>query len=84
MKISSNVVDDSNDGKNFPHKLLLTKAQASRICKAFVNGWSANINLLKTQLHKIGHSGGFLAKLLGLLLKTGLSLIGNVLKPLDH
>ena len=33
-------------------------------------------------MHKIGQSGGFLARLLGLLLKTGVFLIGNVLKPL--
>ena len=33
-------------------------------------------------MHKIGQSGGFLGRLLGLLLKTGLPLIGNVLKPL--
>ena len=30
----------------------------------------------------MGQSGGFLSRLLGLLLKTGLPLIGNVLKPL--
>ena len=33
-------------------------------------------------MHKIGQSGGILGRLLGPLLKTGLSLIGNVLKPL--
>ena len=33
-------------------------------------------------MHKIGQSGGFLGRLLGLLLKTGLSLIKIVLKPL--
>ena len=33
-------------------------------------------------MHKIGQSGGFLSKPLGPLLKTGLPLIGNVLKPL--
>ena len=33
-------------------------------------------------MHKIGQSGGFLGKLLGPSLKTGLPLIGNVLKPL--
>ena len=43
---------------------------------------SANIKLSKTQLHKIGQSGGFLGRLLGTLLKTGLPSIGNVLKPL--
>ena len=33
-------------------------------------------------MHKIGQSGGFLGRPLELLLKTGLPLIGNVLKPL--
>ena len=33
-------------------------------------------------LHKIGHSGRFLDRPFGPLLKTGLPLIGNVLKPL--
>ena len=43
---------------------------------------SANIKLSKTQLHKIRQSGGFLGRLLEPLLKIGLLLIGNVLKPL--
>ena len=33
-------------------------------------------------MQKIGQSGGLLGRLLGPLLKTGLPLIGNVLKPL--
>ena len=33
-------------------------------------------------MHKIGQSGGFLGRPLELLLKTGLPLIQNVLKPL--
>ena len=33
-------------------------------------------------MHKIGHSGGFLGRLLGPLLKAGLPLIKNALKPL--
>ena len=49
---------------------------------AFANNPSANIKLSKTQLHKIGQSGGFLGRFLGPLLKAGLSLTGNVLKPL--
>ena len=40
------------------------------------------MKLAKTQLHKTGQSGRFLYKLLRPLLKTGLTLIGNVLKPL--
>ena len=82
MKIYANVVADSNDENSFPPKLLLTNTQVSRLGKAFANGSSANIKLSKTQLHKIGQSGGFLGRLLGPLLKTGLSLIGNVLKQL--
>ena len=62
---SSNVNGDSNDENNFPHKLLLTNTQVSKLCKAFVNGSSANIKLSKTQLYKMGQSGGFLGMLLG-------------------
>ena len=56
LKVSSNVVEDSNDENNFPHKLLLTNTQI------FVN-FPANIKLSKIQLHKIGLSGGFLSRL---------------------
>ena len=45
LKLSSNVVGDSNDENNFPHKLLLTNTQVSKFCKAFANGLSANIKL---------------------------------------
>ena len=82
MKISSNVVGDSNDENKFPHKLLLTNTQVSRLYKAFANNSSANIKLSKTQLHKIGQSDEFLVKYLGPLLKTGLPLMKNVLKQL--
>ena len=82
LKISSNVVGDSNNENNFSHRLLLTNTQVSRLHKAFVNGSLANIILSKTELHKIGQSGGFLGRLLRPLLKSGLPFIGNVLKPL--
>ena len=45
LKLSSNVVGDSNNANNFPHKLLLANAQVLRIRKAFANGSSANIKL---------------------------------------
>ena len=77
LKVSSDVVGDSNDDNNFPHKLLLTNTQVSRLCKTFANGSSAKITLSKTK-----KSAGFLGKLLGLLLKTGLPLMKNVLTPL--
>ena len=50
---SFKVIGDSNDQTNFPHKFLLTNTQASRICKAFANGSSANIKYSKTQLSKM-------------------------------
>ena len=82
LKLSQNVVVDSNDENNFPHKLLLTNTQVPRLRRAFSNNSSANIKLSKAQLHKIGQSGRLFDELLGPLLKTGLSLVGNVLKPL--
>ena len=42
---------------------------------------AANIKLSKTQLHKIAQQGGFLGRLVEPILKTGLFLIGSVLKP---
>ena len=67
---------------NFPQKLLLTNRQVSNRRKAFPNHLSADIKLSKTQLSKMIQSGEFLGKLLGPLLKTGLPLIKNVIKPL--
>ena len=61
---------------------MLTNTQVSNILKAFANGLSTDIKLSQTQLHKIGHSGGFFGRLLVPLLKTGLSLRGDVLKLL--
>ena len=51
LKMSSNIVGDSVDENNFPHKLLLSNTQVSRLHKAFANNSSANIKLSKTQLH---------------------------------
>ena len=69
------MIGDSNDEANFPHELLLTDRQISSIRKAFANNSSVDIKFSKTQLSKMIQSGGFLGKLLGPLLKTGLPLI---------
>ena len=53
------MIGSSNDETNFPHKLLLTDTQVSKICKAFANGSTANVNILKTQLSKMSQSGRF-------------------------
>ena len=65
---------------NFPHKLLLTNRKVLNLRKAFANHSSADIKLSKSQLSKMIQSGWFLGRLLGLLLKIGLSLIKNVIK----
>ena len=82
LKIWSSVVGDSNDERNLLHKLVLTNTKVSKLFKAFKNGSSTNIKLSKIQLHKIGQSERFLGRLLGPLIKTGLPLIRNILKPL--
>ena len=69
-------------GDNFPHKLLLTNRQIANLRKAFAKYLSADIKLSKTQLSKMIQSRGFLGRLLDPLLKTGLPLIKNVIKPL--
>ena len=76
------MIGDSNDEANFPHELLLRNGQVSSIRKAFANNSSVDIKFSKTHLSKMIQSGGFLGKLLGPLLKTGLPLIKNVITPL--
>ena len=82
LKILLKVLGDSNDENDFPHNLLLINTLVLNLRKAFANGSSDNIKLSKTQLHKIGQSGGCLGRLLEPLLQTGLPLIKNVLKLL--
>ena len=76
------MVGNSNDNINFPHELLLSNKQVANIRKAFAIHLSTDIKLSKTQLSKMIQSGGFLGRLLGPLLKTGLPLMKSVIKPL--
>ena len=71
----------SDNETNFPHKLLLNNRQVSNLRKAFSNHLSTDIKLSKTQLLKMIQSGEFLGRLLGPLLKTGLPVISNMIKP---
>ena len=64
-----------------PHELLLTR-QKTKLKNAFNNNMSTDLKLSRAQISKIVQSGGFLGRLLGPLLKTGLPLIKNVIKPL--
>ena len=80
LRLSSNMISDNET--NFPYKLLLSNRQVANLCKAFANHLSKEIKLSKTQLSKMIQTGGFLVRLLGSLLRTGLPLIKNVIKPL--
>ena len=79
LNLPSNVAGHSNDETNFPHKLLLTNTQVSRICKDFAMVHQLIWNYQKL-FPNIGQSGGFLSGFLGPL-KTSLSLMKNVLRP---
>ena len=76
LRLSSNMIGGNET--NFPHTLFLTNRQVSNFRKTFANHLSADIKLSKTQLSKMIQSRGFLGRLLGPLLKTGLPVIKNV------
>ena len=80
LMLSSNMIGNSDDEPNFPHKLLLTNRQVANIHKAIANYTSTGIKLSKAQLTKI-QKGGFL-RFLAPLLKSGLPLLKSVIKPL--
>ena len=67
---------------NSPDELLLTIRQTTKLKNAIENNMSTDIKVSKAQISKIIQYGGFLGKLLVPLLKTGLSLIKNVIKSL--
>ena len=80
LRLSSNMVGNSDDETYFPHKLLLTNTQTLSLRKAFNNHTSADIKFSKAQLTKM-QKGGF-SKILMPLLKSGLPLLKFVVKPL--
>ena len=58
LRLSSNMIGNSDDEANFLHKLLLTNRQIANLCKAFANHTTTDIKLSKAQLTKI-QKGGF-------------------------
>ena len=78
LRISLKMVN----GNDLPHELLLTTRQKSKLKNAFNNNMSNDLKLSRAQISKIIQSEGFLCRLLGQLLKTGLPLIENVIKTL--
>ena len=70
------------NGNNLPHELFLTQRQITKIRNNIESNLQTDIKLSKAQISKIIQSGGFLGKLLGPVLKTGLPLLKSVIKPL--
>ena len=82
LRLSSNMIGNSDDNTNFSHEFLLTNRQVTNLRKAFAKHTLTDIKLSKTQLSKMMQSGGFLGRLLGPLFRTGLPLLKSVIKPL--
>ena len=53
FRLSSNIIDNSNDETSFPHKSLLTNRQVANLRKAFANYLQIDVKLSKTQLSKM-------------------------------
>ena len=70
------------NGNNLAHELFLTTIQTTNLRNAIENNMSTVIKFSKAQISKIIQSGGFLGKIIGPLLKTGLPLLKSVIKPL--
>ena len=81
LRLSSNMIGNSDDEINFPHKLLLTKRQVANLRKAFATRTSTDIKWSKVQLTKM-QKGRFLRFLAPLLKSAGLPLLKSVIKPL--
>ena len=47
LRLSSNMIGNSDDETNFPNKLLLTNRQVANLRKSFANYLSTDIKLLK-------------------------------------
>ena len=53
VRLSPNMIGNSDDETNFSHKLLLTNRQVANLRKAFANHTSTDIKLSKAQLTKV-------------------------------
>ena len=62
------------DGNDLSHELLLKTRRKAKLINAFNNNMSTDLKLSRAQISKIIQFGGFLCRLLGPLLKTGLPL----------
>ena len=63
LRLSLNMIGNSDDKTNFLHKLLLTNTQLANLHKSFASQSSTDIKLSKTQLSKMIQSGGCFGRL---------------------
>ena len=47
LRLSSNMIDSSDDETNFPHKLLLTNRQVANLCKSLLTTHRLILNCQK-------------------------------------
>ena len=81
LRLSSNMIGNSDDETNFPHILLLINRRVANLRKAFAaNHTSTDIKSSKAQSSKM-QKEGFL-RFLAPLLKSGLPLLKSVINPL--
>ena len=83
LRLSSNMIGNSDNEINFPHGLFLTNRRIVNNRRTFAGNASTDIKFSKIQLSRMIQSGGFLGRRLGPLLKTGLRLLISVIKPLS-
>ena len=76
------MIGNSDDKINFQHELSLTNRQAANLREAFANNSSSDIKVSKNQLSNTLQSEGFLGRRIDPLLKPGLPLMKNLMKPL--
>ena len=76
------MIGNSDDKINLQHELSLTNRQAANLREAFANNSSSDIKVSKNQLSNTLQSEGFLGRRIDPLLKPGLPLMKNLMKPL--
>ena len=76
------MISNTANEVNFLHKSVLTNGKIPSLCKTFTYNLSANMKLSTTHFSKKIHVGEFPGINIGALMKAGLPLIKNIIKPL--
>ena len=76
------MISNTANEVNFLHKSVLTNGKIPSLCKTFTYNLSANMKLSTTHFSKKIHVGECPGINIGTLMKAGLPLIKNIIKPL--